>query len=67
MKIPWMDEPGKLQQSKGSQRVGHDWAISLVQDGHNDSTFLQGYGEMKEEQFSVQGRGHTQGLLQRML
>ena len=26
-KIPWM-EPGRLQ-SMGSQRVGHDWAISL--------------------------------------
>ena len=27
-KIPWMEEPGGLQ-SKGSQRVGHDWATSL--------------------------------------
>ena len=27
-KIPWMDEPGRLQ-SMGSQRVGHDWATSL--------------------------------------
>ena len=27
-KIPWTEEPGKLQ-SMGSQRVGHDWAISL--------------------------------------
>ena len=26
-KIPWMEEPGGLQ-SKGSQRVGHNWAIS---------------------------------------
>ena len=26
--IPWMKEPGGLQ-SKGSQRVGHDWATSL--------------------------------------
>ena len=26
-RIPWMEEPGKLQ-STGSQRVGHDWAIS---------------------------------------
>ena len=66
MKIPWMDEPGRLR-SKGSQRVRHNWAISLVQDGHNDSTFLQGCGEMKEEQFSVQGRGCTQALLQRMI
>ena len=27
-KIPWMEEPGRLQ-SIGSLRVGHDWAISL--------------------------------------
>ena len=28
-KIPWMKEPGGLQ-SMGLQKVGHDWAISLV-------------------------------------
>ena len=27
-KIPWMEEPGRLQ-CMGSQRVGHDWVISL--------------------------------------
>ena len=27
-KIPWTEEPGRLQ-SMGSQRVGHDWVISL--------------------------------------
>ena len=27
-KIPWMEEPGRLQ-SMGSHRVGHDWATSL--------------------------------------
>ena len=27
-KIPWMEEPGRLQ-SMGSQRLGHDWATSL--------------------------------------
>ena len=27
-KIPWMEEPGRLQ-SMGLRRVGHDWAISL--------------------------------------
>ena len=27
-KIPWMEEPGRLQ-SMGSWRVGHDWATSL--------------------------------------
>ena len=28
-KSPWMEEPGRLQ-SMGLQRVGHDWATSLV-------------------------------------
>ena len=27
-KIPWMEEPGRLQ-SMGSLRAGHDWATSL--------------------------------------
>ena len=27
-KIPWTEEPGRLQ-SMGSQRVGHDWVSSL--------------------------------------
>ena len=27
-KIPWMEEPGRLQ-SMGLRRVGHDWATSL--------------------------------------
>ena len=27
-KIPWTEKPGRLQ-SKGSQRVGHDWATEL--------------------------------------
>ena len=27
-RIPWTEEPGGLQ-SKGLQRVGHDWATSL--------------------------------------
>ena len=29
-KIPWMEEPRRLQ-SMGLQRLGHDWATSLVQ------------------------------------
>ena len=28
-KIPWTEEPGRLQ-STGSKRVGHDWATSLL-------------------------------------
>ena len=31
-KIPWMQEPGRLQ-SMGSQRVGYDWATSLSLTG----------------------------------
>ena len=27
-KIPWMEEPGRLQ-SRGSLRVGHDWTTSV--------------------------------------
>ena len=29
LKIPWMEEPGRLQ-SMGSQRVGHDWATFFL-------------------------------------
>ena len=28
-KIPWMEEPGRLQ-SMGSLRIGHDWVTSLL-------------------------------------
>ena len=37
-KIPWMEEPGRLQ-SMGSQRVGHNQATSL-------SFFLQSSGHL---------------------
>ena len=30
-KIPWMEEPGRLQ-SMGSQRVGHNWVTSLTRE-----------------------------------
>ena len=43
-RIPWMEEPGRLQ-SMGSQRVGHDWATSLTclgeGPGQNRSEFQQ--------------------------
>ena len=48
-KIPWMEEPGRLQ-SMGSQRVGHDWAISL---SLHDKTTLRRTGKSRE----VRGRG----------
>ena len=44
-KIPWMEEPGRLQ-SMGSLRVGHDWATSLscIGEGNGNplSVFLPG-------------------------
>ena len=39
-KIPWMEEPGRLQ-SMGSQRVGHDWATSLSCIGEGNGKPLQ--------------------------
>ena len=39
-KIPWMEEPGRLQ-STGSQRVGHDWATSLSCIGKGNGNLLQ--------------------------
>ena len=39
-KIPWTEEPGRLQ-SIGSQRVGHDWATSLSRIGEGNGNPLQ--------------------------
>ena len=39
-KIPWMEEPGRLQ-SMGSLRVGHDWATSLLCIGEGNGNPLQ--------------------------
>ena len=39
-KIPWMEEPGRLQ-SMGSQRVEHDWAPSLSRIGKGNGNPLQ--------------------------
>ena len=38
-KIPWMEEPGRLQ-SMGSQRVGHDWVTSLSLSVYSCHLFL---------------------------
>ena len=37
-KIPWTEEPGRLQ-SMELQRVGHDWKTSLVQDWNENWPF----------------------------
>ena len=39
-KIPWMEEPGRLQ-SMESRRVGHDWATSLSCIGEGNGNSLQ--------------------------
>ena len=39
-KIPWMEEPGRLQ-SMWSLRVGHDWATSLSCIGEGNGNPLQ--------------------------
>ena len=39
-KIPWMEEPGRLQ-CMGSLRVGHDWATSLSRIGEGNGNPLQ--------------------------
>ena len=39
-KIPWMEEPGRLQ-SMGSLRVGHDKATSLSHTGEENGNPLQ--------------------------
>ena len=45
-KIPWMEEPGRLQ-SMGLLRVGHDWATSL-----SLSTFMHVEGNGNSLQYS---------------
>ena len=39
-KIPWMEEPGRLQ-FMGSLNVGHDWATSLTCIGEGNGNPLQ--------------------------
>ena len=39
-KIPWMEEPGRLQ-SMGSLRVGHNWGTSLSCIGEGNGNPLQ--------------------------
>ena len=39
-RIPWMEEPGRLQ-SRGSRRVQHDWATSLSHIGEGNGNPLQ--------------------------
>ena len=52
-KIPWTEEPGRLQ-SMGSLRVGHDWATSL-------SLFTFMHGRRKWQPTPVFLLGESQG------
>ena len=52
-KIPWMEEPGRLQ-SMGSLRVRHDWATSL-------SLFTFMHRRMKWQPTQVFLPGESQG------
>ena len=53
LKIPWTEEPGGLQ-SRGSLRVGHDWATSL-------SLFTFMHWRRKWQPTPVFLRGESQG------
>ena len=61
-KIPWMEEPGRLQ-SMGSRRVGHDWATSL-----SLSCIGEGNGNLRTQEHSsvlawrIPGTGEPGGL-----
>ena len=49
-KIPWMEDPGRLQ-SMGSIRVGHDWATEL---NWTENQFIQSQVSQKEKhQYSI--------------
>ena len=39
-RIPWMEEPGRLQ-SMGSQRAGNDWATSLLKNTFNSVSLME--------------------------
>ena len=51
-KIPWMEEPGRLQ-SMGSLRVGHDWATSL-----SLSTFMHWRRQWHPTPVLLPGKSH---------
>ena len=66
-KIPWTEEPGKLQ-SIGSLRVGHDWATSLSfftfmhwrRKWQPTPVFLPGESHGRQSLVGCRLRGHTQ-------
>ena len=56
-KIPWMEEPGRLQ-SMGSLRVGHDWATSL-----SFFTFMHWRRKWQPTPVFLPGKSQGQGSL----
>ena len=56
-KIPWMEEPGRLQ-SMGSLRVGHNWATSL-----SLSTFMHWREKWQPTPVFLPGESQGQGSL----
>ena len=66
-KIPWMEEPGRLQ-SMGSLRVGHDWATSLSlftfmhwrRKWQLTPVFLPGESQGRESLVGCRLWGHTE-------
>ena len=56
-KIPWMEEPGRLQ-SMGSLRVRHDWATSL-----SLSTFMHWRRKWQPTPVFLPGESHGQKSL----
>ena len=56
-KIPWMEEPGRLQ-SMGLLRVGHDWVTSL-----SLSTFIYWRRKWQPTPVFLPGESQGQGSL----
>ena len=56
-KIPWMEEPGRLQ-SMGSLRVGHDWVASL-----SLSTFMHWRRKLQPTPVFLPGESQGRGSL----
>ena len=55
-KIPWTEEPGRLQ-SMGLQRVGHDWTTSLLLLHYMESWSFPGSSGVKESACNAGGPG----------
>ena len=66
-KIPWTEEPGRLQ-SMGSQRVGHNWATSLSlftfmrwrRKWQHTPVFLSGESQGQRSLVGCRPWGHTE-------